>query len=273
MLKEKIKKGFNIIEKSYISEYAAQCSFFIILSFIPFIILLLTLIQYLGLDKETLFTIISSIIPTDINNTVLDIIQEVYSKSIGTISISIVFILWSAGRGFFALCKGLNSIYKVPKKYNYFSLKAKSLVCTVGFILVIVLTLIILVFGSNIKAFMNGQFPQIAKTTNLFLYMGKLIVFLLSFIIFMLIYRFVPNHKMKFKYQMPGAIFSAVFWYTISKIFSFYVEKTSGFSAIYGSLTTVMLLFIWIYLCIYILLLGAIINKELERGKKNEKNN
>lgn len=273
MIKQKIKSAFKIIENSYISEYAAQCSFFIILSFIPFIILLLTLIQYLGLDKETLFTVISTIIPNALSNTVLDIIQEVYSKSIGTISISIIFIIWSATRGFFALCKGLNSIYKVQKKYNYFSLKLRSIVCTIGFILVIVLTLIILVFGNNINIFINVHFPNIAKATNMFLYLGKVIVFTLSFTIFMLIYRFVPKHKMKFKNQVPGAVFSAVSWYTISKIFSFYIEKSSGYSAIYGSLTTVMILFIWIYLCIYMLLLGAIINKELERGKKDESKN
>ena len=273
MLKEKIKKGFSIIEKSYISEYAAQCSFFIILSFIPFVILLLTLIQYLGLNKETLFTIISSIIPNSINTTVLDIIQEIHSKSISTIPISIVFIIWSSGRGFFALCKGLNSIYQVQKKYNYFSLKARSIVCTIGFILIIILTLIILVFGSNINIYINNSSPNSAKVTNVLLYLGKAIVFILSFIIFMLIYRFVPKHKMKFRYQAPGAIFSAVGWYTISKIFSLYIVRSSGYSIIYGRLKTIMLLFVWIYLCIYILLLGAIINKEIERGKKDARKN
>ena len=120
MVKQKIKSAINIMEKSYISEYAAQCSFFIILSFIPFVILLITLIQYLGLNKETLFTVIGAVIPNDISGTVLDIIQEVYSKSIGTISVSIIFIIWSATRGFFALCKGLNSIYKVQKKIQLF---------------------------------------------------------------------------------------------------------------------------------------------------------
>ena len=106
-------KQFNVILKNsgddHISEYSAQCSYYTILSFIPFVILLITLIQYTNIEQQTLFDVISKIIPSSMNEFIIGIVREVYSKSIGTISISIIFTLWSAGKGLFASLGDLES--------------------------------------------------------------------------------------------------------------------------------------------------------------------
>ena len=112
-MKEKILEKTKIILKNmnddHISESAAQCAYYVILSFIPFIILLLTLIQYTSIDSEELIEILSNIIPSNMNGFIIGIVREVYSKSLGTISISLVFTLISAGRGLFALTKELHT--------------------------------------------------------------------------------------------------------------------------------------------------------------------
>ena len=95
-IKEKIQviqKVMNNMNEDHISECSAQCSYYTILSFIPFIILVITLIQYTGIEPQTLFEAISKIIPASMNEMVLGIVQEVYSKSIGTISVSIIFTI------------------------------------------------------------------------------------------------------------------------------------------------------------------------------------
>ena len=75
-------KQFNTILKNsgddHISEYSAQCSYYTILSFIPFIILLITLIQYTNIQQQTLFDVISKIIPSSMNEFVIGIVREVY---------------------------------------------------------------------------------------------------------------------------------------------------------------------------------------------------
>ena len=103
MKKINIKQKYKIIEKlsrnmkkDHVSECTAECSYYTILSFIPFIILLITLIQYTSIAPQTLFDAISKLIPSSMNEMVLGIVQEVYSKSIGTISISIIFTIWTA---------------------------------------------------------------------------------------------------------------------------------------------------------------------------------
>ena len=75
-MKEKITKIFKEVmsnmEKDHISEYSAQCSYYTILSFIPFVILLITLIQYTNIEQQTLFDAISKIIPATMSGFVLD---------------------------------------------------------------------------------------------------------------------------------------------------------------------------------------------------------
>lgn len=119
-MKEFVKRNYKNINKlltqmseDHVSEYSAQCAYYTILSFIPFAIILITLIQYTSITWQNLFETISKVIPSSMNELVLGIVQEVYSKSIGTISISIIFILWSNGRGLYALTKGIREIYKI----------------------------------------------------------------------------------------------------------------------------------------------------------------
>ena len=120
-----IDRLFKNMDNDHISEYSAQCSYYTILSFIPFIILLITMIQYTSIEQQALLEAISKIIPVSMNEMVLGIVREVYSKSIGTISISIIFTLWSAGKGLYALTKGLQGVYKV-NKCNIFTNKSNS---------------------------------------------------------------------------------------------------------------------------------------------------
>ena len=82
---KKIMKLMYNIKVDRIGECSAQCAYYTILSFIPFVILLITLIQYTKIDPETLFEAISKIIPSGMNEFVLGIVQEVYSKSFGTV--------------------------------------------------------------------------------------------------------------------------------------------------------------------------------------------
>ena len=234
---KKVNTLIKNIGKDRISEYSAQCSYYTILSFIPFVILLITLIQYTKIEPQTLFNVISKIIPENMNDIIMGIIQEVYSKSIGTISISIIFVIWSAGKGFFALTKGLQTIYHTPEKEQdtYIILRIKVFFKTILFIFLIVIGLVILVFGNTIRDF--------------------------------LYIRFGPKHKVSFKSQILGAILGGIALNIISFVFSKFLYIFKGFSITYGSLTTLMLIMMWTYSCFYVVFLGAELNKLINMNK------
>lgn len=266
LIKEKIKEFIKKVQKDNVSGYAAQSAYYIILSFIPFVIILLTLIQYIGLDKENLYYIIKTIIPISMNETVLGIIQEVYSKSIGTISLSLLIAIWASSKGFYALYKGLQVVYENKNKTNYLSLKLRTILYTFGFSALIVLALVLMVFGKIIINFINEKFKIFDFYTVIFI-LKDLLVIIGLFVFLLLVYKFVPKSKNKIKKQVPGAIIASIGWIIISKIFSVYLSLFKGFSIMYGSLTTIILIMMWVYLCIYIILIGAEINNHIY--KKN----
>ena len=278
---EKIKKNkwYKRIEKlmynirvDRIGECSAQCAYYTILSFIPFIILLITLIQYTNISPQTLFEAISKIIPTGMNEFVLSIVQEVYSKSIGTVSVSIIFTIWAAGKGLFALTKGLQVVYKTngKKQTSYIYLRLNVLLETILFIVLIVCGLTVLVFGETFKNIVQEQFGGVKNFSIFSSIFTELLFIFITFLVFLLLYRFMPKHKVTFKSQIPGAIFGAIALNVISFVFSKYLDIFKGFSITYGSLTTLMLIMMWTYSCFYSLFLGAELNKIMNKMKHRE---
>lgn len=274
---EKLCHWIDEMNDKHIDQYTSQCAYFIILSFIPFIMLMLTLTKYLGIGQENLFDIFSQLMPSNIlGDAVLGIVKEVYSKSIGTITISIIFVLWSAGKGFLALCKGLEVIYEVPenKQFMYFRLKATA--CTILFMVLLLGTLLMVVFGNSINGILQEKFNIVSHAWNNILQMRHPIVILVLTAFLTFGYQFIPRHGYKLRQQLPGAILAAIACDVISVFYAVYVDLFTGFSVMYGSLTTIVLAMMWLYACMYCVLLGAMVNhrlakRELKRRVKSEK--
>lgn len=256
---ENIKSFFKKLDNHHISEYTAQCAYYTILSFIPFIMLIVTLIQYTSISKESLFSIIQNVMPDTMSETTMGIIQEVYSKSVGTVSISAIFVLWSAKKGFYALSKGLHNIYETDKDNNFLRMQIKSLVLTVFFVLAIISVLVLSVFGNSLVDILESKYNISRGVLNI-VHFSKIAIYFVLFNILLLIYKFVPGHKQKVKKQIPGAVVATIGWFTISSIFSVYLDTFKGFSVMYGSLTTIVLAMMWVYFCMYIILIGAVVN-------------
>lgn len=271
IIKELIKK----IKNNNIGEYTAQCAYFTLLAFIPLLILVLTLTKYVGIGQESLFYILNELMSSNIlNDTILGIVKEVYSKSLGTITVSAIFVLWSAGKGFFALCKGLNAAYEI-NNINAIKHRLRSIFLTVIFIILTVLTLVLLVFGNSINSILQEKFDIFNNIINITVNCKSLIIIVILSCVFTVMYKFIPKHKYKLKHQILGAIFAATSCTFISAFYSIYVNVNTGFSVMYGSLTTAMLAMMWIYACMYSILLGATINKiicEKMSKKEDEKN-
>lgn len=261
----KLVRGFlKAMNEDHVGAYAAQSAYFIMLSFIPFIILLLTLIQYTTLTRADIYGAAQMIFPDSMNGFVIDIINEVYSKTAVTVSISAITAAWSAGKGFLALMRGMNSVYDVEELRNYIVLRFRSALYTVIFVISIILSLVVLVFGNSIHHAAVVHMPFLAVITGMILRLKDVVSIAFLTLVFMLLYKFVPNRKAKLLSQAPGAVFSSVCWYLFSIGFSVYVTYTPGLSNMYGSLTTIILVMLWLYFCMYIILLGAEINSYFE---------
>ena len=261
---EMIRGFLKRLNKDHVGAYAAQSAYFILLSFIPFVLLLVTLVKYTPLTQEIVTTALIRMVPEEFSSFIRVIVNEVFGKSAAFVPVSAIIALWSAGKGVNALSKGLNCIYQVEETRGYVINRLRSAVYTLVFVVAVAVTLLLLVFGNQIQIGIAERFPVIAKVTSVIVGMRTMITLVLLCLVFLMIYKFVPNRRATLKSQIPGAMVSSVAWSLFSLAFSIYIDLTPGTVNMYGSLTTLVLIMLWLYFCMWILLIGAEINSYFE---------
>ena len=255
--------------EDHLGAYASQAAYFIVLSAFPFCIFLLTLLRYSPLTYEDLLNILQMLSPKMANDVIRTVMKEVYEQStIAITSFTIIFVLWSAGRGILSITRGINEIYHINETRNYFYLRARACLYTFLFLVAIMLSLVLSVFGNSISVIVYEHAPFLSKVIHKIVQLR--IYFTLPLLTFFwdLVYKFLPNRgaagKTTLRKQLPGAFFTACGWMALSFIFSIYLDIFKGFTNMYGSFTTIILVMLWLYGCMYIILLGGEINAILE---------
>jgi len=275
-MREILKKINSITDKiaeDHISAYAAQSAFFIMLSLVPILLLLMTLVRFTPITQADIMAAAYELFPKTVSSTIISIVNEVYSQTGTAISVSLLVVLWSAGKGVLAISNGLNTIRGQVETRNYIFLRLRAAVYTVLFLLAIILSLVFLGFGNSISMLVNKYMPVLQYVMD-FIIETRTIIMILILIIFSLsIYMFLPNKRRRLRSQFPGAIFTAFGWTLASFIFSVYMDIFKGFSNMYGSLTTIVIIMLWLYFCMYVMLLGGEINDLLEQWVDNSHKN
>ncbi|HAB60609.1 MAG TPA: YihY/virulence factor BrkB family protein [Lachnospiraceae bacterium] len=249
------------VSDDFVPTFSAQAAFFIFISFFPFIMFLLTLIQYLPVTESELLTLIRTVLPSGINTYIVSLVHDIYFQPAKTIiSITAITTLWSASRGFLAVVKGLNTVYGINETRNYIKLRITSAIYTLAFAIIIVISLGLLVFGNRISLFITTHFPLINDLAIAIIGLRTIVSLALYTGFFLMLYIVIPNRKTKFLNELPGAIIAASGWMLFSFLYSIYIDNFAKFSTMYGSLTAIVLLMLWLYFCMYILFVGAEIN-------------
>lgn len=253
------------LQKSHIGAYAAQAAYYTVLSGIPLLMLLLSVIQYTPLTKSILLKMLASFVPTVVMPFIVTITEEVYTKSMALVSVTAVVTLWSASRGILSITTGFNNIYNVTETRNYFIMWIKSAFYTMFMLVAVVVAMLLIVFSEQRLEFLGNKFPIVEIVVSELGWMRYLLIFLVETLVFMLLYKWLPNRKTHIVWQIPGSVLSAFGWSAFSYLFSAYVDRFSSMSYIYGSLTAVVLFMLWIFSCMYILFIGAGINSVVEQ--------
>lgn len=249
----------------YISDFAASTAFFLFLSLIPLLALLFAILPYTPISEEMLLGFAARVAPDSIDELVIGFINEIYESSAGVITTSVVITLWSAGKAMQALIRGLNYINDIEENRNYLVLRALACLYTMALLIAMVVMMGILMFGRVIVNFVLRHVPQLESFRGTIILARYPIAVVILIILFVAIYCVVPSRKQKFGAQLPGAVFSGIAWSIASWIFSIYINNFDGFST-YGSLATVIIVMFYMYMMMYIILVGAYLNKWLGRS-------
>jgi len=264
----KIRSFTSKLRDDSVSAFAAQAAFFIILSFFPFVMFLLTLLNYLPVSAVNLQEFISGILPETVSNVLNSILAELVIKSSGTVlSVTVVAALWSASRGMLALIRGLNAVYGLKETRNYFLIRGISVLYTTSFAILLIATLLLLVFGNQLYNLIMTEFPVLGELALLIMSLRSLATLTILSLFFLLMYLVIPNRKSHILKELPGVILTTGGWLGFSFLFSFYIDHMSGYTYTYGSLTTLAICMLWLYFCMYLLFIGAEFNTLLSNGK------
>lgn len=264
--KKYLKEIIQKIKSDHVTAFASQGAFFIILSFFPFVMFLMTLIRVLPVEQEYITKYLITLLPENLNEYIVNIVNELYTKASSTVvSLSVVAAIWSAGRGVMAISNGLNKVYEVKESRNYLLTRILSSVYTLIFALGLILSLLILVFGNKLYHMMESKAGIILWLMDFILSFRNAFGLVFFTVIFLLIYCVIPNRKSKIRNELPGAFLAAVSWITISYAFGIYVDKISDFSYMYGSLAGIVIAMLWLYFCMIMVFVGAEFNYALSK--------
>lgn len=251
------------MKKQNISTYAASIAFFFFLSIVPILIMICTIIPYTPLTEENLVELVTDVLPDQIDPLAESLISEVYDKSAGILSVAIIATVWSAAKGVLALMRGLNAVNGVEEKRNYFVVRGIASFYTVVMLVGVILSLFVMVFGDQLVRLALHRLPQLQSVVEFSMNFRFLLIWAVLTVLFAAVYAYVPNRKLAFKDQIPGAVFSAVAWSIFSWAFSYYLTYGNSYG-IYGSLSIIIIVLLWMYFCMYIIMIGAYLNRYLE---------
>lgn len=264
-----VRRLLEHISADHISAYAAQVSFFMVISAIPLFTMMIPLIRFLvPMSESSITNVVLSLMPNspELQSFISSILSDVFTNATGTIiSISVLSTLWAASKGIYSMQMGLNSVAEVRETRNYFVRRFFAIGYTIGFVFILFFTIGILLFGNKIQLVFEYWFPLLVHFTSLIVLFRNGLSFVLFTSFFVIIFTLLPNQRFRFWRQIPGAAFAAIGWMIFSKIYSVYVDQLARFSYLYGSLAAIILLMLWLYICMYIVLVGAELNKMLTR--------
>lgn len=265
-MKGKIKRiydlfrGFSVeMQEDNVRAYASSAAFFVFLSLIPYSILILAIIPYTPLTKADVLAAVVELLPNALDGYAIMIIDQLYANTFAALSISILAVIWSSAQGFLSITTGLNVIYGVHEQRNYFFMRARAGLYTLIFAVVMVASLMLSGFGRTFRTLAEQKLIRLPLLFQTIIDFRIILTLAIMTLTFTLIYTTLPYRKQAFRYQIPGALFTAVVWSIYSWAFSAYINNFNAFS-MYGSLATVVIIMLWLYMCMYIMFVGAQLN-------------
>ncbi|MBE5943623.1 MAG: YihY/virulence factor BrkB family protein [Lachnospiraceae bacterium] len=262
-------KSFMIKSKEdSLSAYAAQTTFFIILSFVPILILLFIISSNVPNLWNNILRVALDVVPQSMHKYVYYIVDDIVNSSSRYFTIATVFLaLWSSAKSVQALTYGLDRIYMVERKKGFIFTRLMSLVYMFVLLVLCVVAMIVDIFANQIFESIINQSRILINATIIVLSFRTLIMFIILFLLIWLIYYRLPARKGRFREEIYGAAVAAISLIVMTKLFSFYIKYISNMSYMYGGLTSVIVVIIWLYFCVQIVLFGAQINYFLNRRK------
>ena len=250
--------------------YAGSATLFLLMASFPMLMWVLVLVNLLpGFSVESVAELLADFLPQipSVQESIIQLLQNLSRQSAQFVaSLAVLTTIVSASGGMSALQIGLQRLTPGSRRTFLNRLLA------VGYTFVFELLLLVMLALQGMKSL----FARFADTLPFFRHyaavvheaqrvanIGRFVIIPLLFVLLLLIYTYVPGGRRTLRSQLPGTIFATAGWLIFSRVFSFYILHFWRLSYIYGSLTAVILVILWLFVIINLIFLGAGLNAEL----------
>ena len=258
--------GFQQIQDPYYHGFAAQISFYMMLSVVPILILIIQLLGLIGISMETALNVVEQYTGNSISN-VLSIIFEFSSIGFGNI-IFLIIALWAGSRASFAISRIANYTMTEGQNTgkNYFIERARAILTMLLTMISLVVAIVILCYGKIILigALTALRIDDTSFVDSFWLWLRWPLAFVLYFFIIGYNFYILPTVRKPFRTVIPGALFASIGMLIVSWVYTFYTSSLVNYDIMYGALSSVVALMIWFLLLSWVLILGLMCNKVVE---------
>lgn len=244
---------------------AGQTAFFLILSAVPMLIFLISMVHSMRL----LPGLINFAAGISQDNSRMKAVQEsfgsLYDESVGFSIVTLIVTLWSASKGMHAITNGLNRVHSTYENRNWFVVRLHAMLHTVVFLLIVIVTVGIYILSSSLNNMIKPYLENLPGYLVVIYSLRYVLIFIYQVLLFAIMYRNMPNISKKkrrefgIRCQLPGALFCAASWHLLMLSISIYATNFNGFS-IYRGLARLAVVMILTYFCMVCLMIGAEIN-------------
>ena len=252
------------VAKRFFSEryydQSSQTAYYFMLSFIPFLMFVLSLIRFLPIDHNDFLEIIEPYAPKNTYHFIHQTVDQIINQQPAHVfSYSLLSSFWISSIAVQSLVRSLNDAYRIRRRKSYIHGLINDLVITLGLMVILTSSFFVPIVEEVVHTVLD---ETIADQIHWYpwwyiLKWGIGTVFLFGFFLFF--YQVVPSKRILWKEALPGAVFATVGWQGSSFGFAFYVSL-DGYTKIYGQLGSIIVLLIWFYLTAAVILIGGLIN-------------
>jgi len=265
-----VKNFIEIISKAEMRILPGSIAFFLVMSVVPALLFGALICAKLNISLIGIINLLDEIIPNDVSKLLNPIVTNIKVDGLSVWYVILGLIL--ASNGTHSIILASNTLYGIENK-SYIYRRIKALIMIIAVSIVFIFILFVLAFGNNILKFILSlnMFVDVSDSVyNAFIILKWPLAILVISLLTKVLYTLAPDKKIPSKYVNKGVIFTTLGWVASTALYSYYANNLANYDLIYGSLSSIVILMIWIYVMAYILVIGIAINTnnyELEKNK------
>ena len=256
-IKRYFKKLIEILSLKELRILPAYLAYSFVLAVVP---ILTIIVIVFSISIDSVISLLTDLLPSYASRVVIDAISgQSFDFSVGLLNI-VTFCI--AANGMYAIISASNSLYKIEET-NIIKDRLRSIIILLVIIILLLFLILVPMLGEQILELLRNSKPFTGIIDEMIMIYNIIkwpITFIIIFLNIKLIYQIAPSKEIKSEETTIGAFITTLGWVVFTAFFGYYIKYFGRYDLVYGGLSSIIILLIWVYTLCFILILGIVIN-------------